>query len=275
MEIMLGMAQEEDIPCLLCVLPRCICHITNELTKLDLKLRKLEAGQQHDEEEQVTKDEQEGAGRNQEEAEDQCMAAKDMEVVEKGNLGGPLRSEGLTSYEEGSFPPQRPAGVPGSPKSKILEAKEETSQQEETNQEVHHKEVTKVKCTNLLLKMREGQKQADRQQEDKKQKRAAAKQKREEANRKEAQVLTKSQKSLTQMMKHWRTLEEDRKKKANPPLPLPLPIRLHQLVHGQVKTLVLKIWSGRPVRKRWKEAMNAGRKKEGTRNWQETPALQG
>ena len=87
MEIMLGMAQEQDIPCLLCVLPRCICHITNELTKLDLKLRKLEAGQQHDEEEQVTKDEQEGAGRNQEEAEDQCMAAKDKEVVEKGNLG--------------------------------------------------------------------------------------------------------------------------------------------------------------------------------------------
>ena len=28
MEIMLGMAQEEGPPCLLCLLPRCICHIT-------------------------------------------------------------------------------------------------------------------------------------------------------------------------------------------------------------------------------------------------------
>ena len=95
MEIMLGMAQEEGIPCLqdLCVLPRCICHVTNELTKLELKLRKLEAGQLHgDEEEQVTKDDQEEEGKNQEEADDQTKSAKNNEVVEKGTLGGPLRS---------------------------------------------------------------------------------------------------------------------------------------------------------------------------------------
>ena len=39
MEIMLGMTQEEGINCLLCLLPRCVCHITLELTKLDLKLK--------------------------------------------------------------------------------------------------------------------------------------------------------------------------------------------------------------------------------------------
>ena len=233
MEIMLGMAQEEGIPCLqdLCVLPRCICHVTNELTKLELKLRKLEAGQLHgdEEEEQVTKDDQEEEGKKREKADDQTKSANNKEVVEKGTLGGPLRSEGLTSYEEGSFPPQGPAGVPGSPISKNPEAKkEETSQKEETShqssQEARHKEANKVKCNNLLLKMREGQKQAGRQQEDKKQKRAAAKQKREEAKRKEAQELTNSQKSLTQMMNHWRTLEEDRKKEGKPsPSSLPPP----------------------------------------------------
>ena len=30
MEIMLGMAQEEGPPCLLCLLPRCICHLPND-----------------------------------------------------------------------------------------------------------------------------------------------------------------------------------------------------------------------------------------------------
>ena len=81
MEIMLGMAQEEQIPCLLCVLPRCVCHITIELTKLDLTLRKLEAGQK--EKEQEAKDEQGGAELDQEETEDQGRVAKDKEVVEK------------------------------------------------------------------------------------------------------------------------------------------------------------------------------------------------
>ena len=41
MEIMLGMTQEEGLNCLLCLLPRCVCHITIELTKLDLKLKVL------------------------------------------------------------------------------------------------------------------------------------------------------------------------------------------------------------------------------------------
>ena len=41
MEILLGMAQEEGIPCLLCVMPRCVCHITMNLTKINLKLTQL------------------------------------------------------------------------------------------------------------------------------------------------------------------------------------------------------------------------------------------
>ena len=87
MKIMLGMAQEEDKPCLLCVLPRCICHVTNELTKLELKLRKLEAGQLHgDEEEQVTKDDQEEEGKKREKADDQTKSANNKEVVGKGRI---------------------------------------------------------------------------------------------------------------------------------------------------------------------------------------------
>ena len=36
MEILLGMTQEEGIPCLLCVMPRYLCDLTLNLTKLDL-----------------------------------------------------------------------------------------------------------------------------------------------------------------------------------------------------------------------------------------------
>ena len=61
MEIMLGMAQEEQIPCLLCVLPRCICHINLDIFKTELKLRKLEAGvQEDDQENEETKEQAEG-----------------------------------------------------------------------------------------------------------------------------------------------------------------------------------------------------------------------
>ena len=41
MEIMLGMTQEEGPQCLLCLLPRCICHLTLEIAKIDYKLTQL------------------------------------------------------------------------------------------------------------------------------------------------------------------------------------------------------------------------------------------
>ena len=89
MEIMLGMAQEEGPPCLLCLLPRCICHLTLEIAKIDCKLtqlRTLEPGKEKVEEQ---------------------------EHSAEGSLGGLLEGGGLTHTEgelkssrEGSSPPR-------------------------------------------------------------------------------------------------------------------------------------------------------------------------
>ena len=103
MEIMLGMEQEEGVPCLLCVMPRCLCNITLDLTKLKLKLKELEGGGRE-------ASSQEPPGTDG--FEDEMAVAEG--VLEDGNLGGPLEGEGLTSNEEGSFTPQGPAGVPES-----------------------------------------------------------------------------------------------------------------------------------------------------------------
>ena len=100
MEIMLGMTQEEGVPCLLCLMPRCLCHLTLDMTKLNLQIRKLEGGDELSS--------QEPPGKDKPEAE----RAVDKGVLGEGSLGGPLEREGLTSNEEGSFTPQEPAGIP-------------------------------------------------------------------------------------------------------------------------------------------------------------------
>ena len=94
MEIMLGMAQEEGPPCLLCLLPRCICHQTLDITQLELKITKLRAAETG----------QEG----------QVLGDKGSRA--EGSLGGLLDGGGLTNgginpSREGSPPPQEPAGI--------------------------------------------------------------------------------------------------------------------------------------------------------------------
>ena len=86
MESMLGMTQEERKLCLLCLMPRCICHLTIALDIIETKLDKLR------------KSEKEVQERNKEE--------------DEGNLGGLLEGGGLTHIEEGSPSPQEPAGDP-------------------------------------------------------------------------------------------------------------------------------------------------------------------
>ena len=46
MEIMLGMTQDEGILCLLCLMPRCVCHITLNLTNINVKLTQPEGRKQ-------------------------------------------------------------------------------------------------------------------------------------------------------------------------------------------------------------------------------------
>ena len=113
MEIMLGMTKEEGIPCLLCLMPRCLCHITLDLTKLELQLRRLEEGGKEQSQEQPEYD---GGGE---------VKAAEKGVLEEGNPGGPLEGEGLTSSEEGSFTPQGPTGGPESVHTLDPEGEEE------------------------------------------------------------------------------------------------------------------------------------------------------
>ena len=118
MEIMLGMTQEEGINCLLCLLPRCVCHITLELTKLDLKLKVMrnkdkeeETKAEADEIDAVKEEDEPGEkkeGRLKQEAKVK-VGGKDL--LAEGNLCGLLEEEGLTSNEEGSLLPQETAGA--------------------------------------------------------------------------------------------------------------------------------------------------------------------
>ena len=94
MEILLGMEQEEGTPCLLCLLPRCICHVTMDLLKLELKLKQLEA-----------KHEVDGQGEVKD-SDDENPDINDTSDT-KGDSSGLLEGEGLTSKKEGSLPPRR------------------------------------------------------------------------------------------------------------------------------------------------------------------------
>ena len=80
MEILLGMTQEEGVPCLLCLMPRCLCHITLDLTKIDLRIRKLEGGEETQSQEPPGKDEAD------------AERAVDRGLLGEGGLGGPLES---------------------------------------------------------------------------------------------------------------------------------------------------------------------------------------
>ena len=117
MEIKLGMTQEEGLNCLLCLLPRCVCHITIELTKLELKLKVLKSKDKEEEgqgAEEVVEDgkEVDEPGEMQEGRPKLGEEAKlgEKVLLAEGNLCGLLEEEGLTSNEEGSLLPQEPAG---------------------------------------------------------------------------------------------------------------------------------------------------------------------
>ena len=240
MEIMLGMPQEEEIQCLLCVLPRCVCHITLCLTNLDLKLRKLEVGEKEEEPELEVLVEHQGG------------AEQDQEVLEKGDLGGPLECEGLTSHEEGSFPPQGPTGDPG-PKEDGKPSKEQeevpqtgvvppdmtgspstgSSWKQNPNhdkaeipndKELDDTEIFndyKVNTTNLMIKLREGQKHVEKVEEDRKKKKAVGLRRKENDRRKEDVRQAKNNRSVLEMMKHWSSVEEGRKTAQTGKIPLP------------------------------------------------------
>ena len=87
MEILLGMEQEEGTLCLLCLLPRCICHITMDLVKLDLRLRQLEA------EHGVVGDVKDGDEKMRENPDINNISEAE------GDSSGLLEGEGLTSQE--------------------------------------------------------------------------------------------------------------------------------------------------------------------------------
>ena len=100
MEIMLGMTQEEGPPCLLCLLPRCICHLTLDIAKLEYKITELRT-----------------MGRKEQTKEENLTK----EHRAEGDLGALLEGGGLTHNKggvkpsgEGSSPPPGACGEPGS-----------------------------------------------------------------------------------------------------------------------------------------------------------------
>ena len=170
MEIMLGMTQEEGVPCLLCLMPRCICHLTLDLTIIETKLLTL----RNKEVEKEVK----------EEAED---PPGEGEV--EGDLGGLLEGGGLTPPGEGSSPPQEPAGN--------LDTKPEEEQKAE-----------KERPPDLMQRMREMMVKAEKQEEAEKSRKAMAKKRREEARKKEDRQEATKTRSVKQMLENWKLLGE-------------------------------------------------------------------
>ena len=186
MEIMLGMTQEEGVPCLLCLMPRCLCHLTLDLTKIDLRIRKLEGGEETQSQEPPGKDEAD------------AERAVDRGLLGEGDLGGPLESEGLTSNEEGTFTPQGPAGNPEpiNTLEAVLDAEEvalrvSKSDGKEAKVTAVSKEqvpgtvekMKKVTDNELMLRLRERMKLAEKQEEERQKKKFQA-QRRKESDRK-------------------------------------------------------------------------------------------
>ena len=217
MEILLGMTQEEGIQCLLCLMPRCLCHINLELTKLDLKLRKLESG-----------------------GEEQAV---DMGALDEGNPSGPLESEGLTSPEEGSFTPQGPTGGPDSvctleqelekedegtstleqelkeeeevrgPVEEGLKVEEEASEEGGEQEPDRKGEGDKVTSNNLLVEMRKRmemrRQDAEKLEEHRRKKKTAAQKRKEDDRKKEDRKQAENNRSVKEMLRMWS--KDDRK----------------------------------------------------------------
>ena len=167
MEIMLGMTQEEGIPCLLCLMHRCICHITLDLTKIETKLTMLRNKEVEKEVEEEEEDVPEG------------------EV--EGSPGGLLEDGGLTQIREGSSLHQEPAGN--------LEAKPEGEQKP-----------PEARPPELVQRMREMMLKVEKQEEAEKAKKTLARKKREEARRKEEKKEASKTRSVKQMMEKWNKL---------------------------------------------------------------------
>ena len=233
MEILLGMAQEEGIPCLLCVMPRCVCHITMNLTKINLKITQLrsqearneveehveqpEARQEdvdHDrkedsfhEEAEKVETKKEAVAPDRKEGSNQEVTGKavvmEREKLSEGDPCGLLEEEGLTSNKEGSFPPQEPAGnleVSIDPFSSPNCSQAEKKQADPPAE--------------LILKMREMMKKAQLKEEAAKSRKKSS-QKRKENQRKEEDLRgRKANRSMVEMLKHWKGVENSGK----PPL---------------------------------------------------------
>ena len=220
MEIMLGMVQEKGVPCLLCLMPKCLCHLTLELTKLESKSRILEGGEEAPRQEPPDEDGLE------------VEKAVDKGVLEDGHLGGPLEGEGLTSNEEG------PAGDPESLHTLISDKNEEgeaTSaielDRKEAEEEVDGRQepdldLEKVKNTELLIQMRKRMKLAKKQEE----KKIKAQKKKEVDRRKEDKKQATSSRNVEEMLKMW---SKDGGEKSSSPGNIPLKIDLVRKLPGR------------------------------------------
>ena len=170
MEIMLGMTQEEGIPCLLCLMPRCICHLSLELAKLETKLLKL---RNLDKEKEVKQEMEDPASKDEEE----------------GNLGGLLEGGGLTLSGEGSPSPQEPAGD--------LDSKPD-----------EQPKPAEIQTSELMHKMQDMMRKAEKQEDEEKSRKAVTLKKKLEVRKKLDKQEAKNSRNIKQMMLKWKEMGE-------------------------------------------------------------------
>ena len=182
MEIMLGMTQEEGIPCLLCLMPRCICHLSLELAKLETKLLKL---RNLDKEKEVKQEMEDPASKDEEE----------------GNLGGLLEGGGLTLSGEGSPSPQEPAGD--------LDSKPD-----------EQPKPAEIQTSELMHKMQDMMRKAEKQEDEEKSRKAVTLKKRLEVRKKLDKQEAKNSRNIKQMMLKWKEMGESGTGKSPPPINL-------------------------------------------------------
>ena len=187
MEILLGMPWKEDIPCLMCLLPRCVCHITMDLAKLELRMRELEVEPGGDDEEVPgSRTEKEGHEiDNISEAE--------------GDSCGLLEEEGLTTKVEGSLPPQEPVEEPDAEEENPPPNRDDPRDKLPAKKLMRTEEGTKE----LMNHMRKMMKQAAVKEEQVKGRKEAAKKRKESAKLEEQRKQLNGTRSIKDMMQIW------------------------------------------------------------------------
>ena len=208
-------------------MPRCLCHITLDLTKIDLKLRMLEGGEETQSQEPPDKDKSD------------AERTVDRGLLGEGVLGGPLESEGLTSNEEGSFTPQGPAGNPEPintleavldaeevaltvKKIDGKEARETAGSKEQVPGTVEKKK--KVTDNELMLKLRERMKLAEKQEEERKKRKSQAQRRKESDRKKEDKKQAAGSMKVRSMLKLWSREEGGEKPSTSGSIPHKLDI---------------------------------------------------